>query len=164
MRKARGTRYRFHGDDRGTLGSSIRIVATLAACGILVGSLVSLAALLSFQYAASAVGAGWEQICTSSCKSPPARSEDSMAYDSATRQVVLFGGYGYTTKPNGKLSYTLLGDTWTWNGATWTQQHPAKSPPALFGGSMAYDSATRQVVLFGGGKTVRGSALAGTPL
>ncbi|MHB8263095.1 MAG: hypothetical protein ACYDGY_05020, partial [Acidimicrobiales bacterium] len=40
--------------------------------------------------------------------------------------------------------------TWTWNGATWTQQHPAKSPPALFGGSMAYDSATRQVVLFGG--------------
>ena len=42
------------------------------------------------------------------------------------------------------------GDTWTWDGTTWTQQHPAASPPARYGASMAYDAATRGVVLFGG--------------
>jgi hypothetical protein len=32
----------------------------------------------------------------------------------------------------------------------WTEQHPATSPPAAQGGAMAYDAATRNVVLFGG--------------
>ena len=47
-------------------------------------------------------------------------------------------------------------DTWTWDGSTWTRQHPAAHPPA-FGGFMAYDAATGTVVLlsdqFGGGGT-----------
>ena len=34
--------------------------------------------------------------------------------------------------------------------ATWTQQHPATSPPGRFGASMAYDPATGDMVLFGG--------------
>lgn len=34
--------------------------------------------------------------------------------------------------------------------ATWTQQHPATSPPGRFGASMAYDRATGDMVLFGG--------------
>lgn len=33
---------------------------------------------------------------------------------------------------------------------TWTQQSPATSPPARYAGSMAYDQATSQLVLFGG--------------
>src|SRR5436305_10267179 len=37
------------------------------------------------------------------------------------------------------------------SGLNWTQQTPATSPPARAGGSMAYDAATRTVVLFGGG-------------
>ncbi|MHB8289618.1 MAG: Kelch repeat-containing protein [Acidimicrobiales bacterium] len=78
-------------------------------------------------------------------QSPPSRIEAQMAYDAATRQVVLFGGY----RAGGSLGE--LDDTWTWNGANWTQQHPAQSPPSLGGASMAYDAATRQVVLFGGG-------------
>jgi hypothetical protein len=38
--------------------------------------------------------------------------------------------------------------TWVWNGSTWTQQHPATSPPAQNGAPMAYDAATGNVVLF----------------
>ncbi len=42
------------------------------------------------------------------------------------------------------------GDTWTWNGTTWTQLHLRASPPAGSGQVMAYDPATGNVVLFGG--------------
>jgi hypothetical protein len=65
-----------------------------------------------------------------------------MAYDAATGTMVLFGGVG----PKG----STLGGTWTWDGTTWTQQHPATSPPALNSAAMAYDAATGTVVLFGG--------------
>ncbi len=65
-----------------------------------------------------------------------------MAYDAATGTAVLFGGTA-----NGRRS---LADTWTWDGTTWTQQHPATSPPARTGAAMAYDAATGTVVLFGG--------------
>jgi hypothetical protein len=43
-----------------------------------------------------------------------------------------------------------FGDTWTWDGTTWTQQRPATSPPARFDGAMAYDVITGTAVLFGG--------------
>jgi hypothetical protein len=79
-------------------------------------------------------------------RSPPARSFDSggMAYDNATGTVVLFGGSG----GNG----AAFGDTWVWDGVrkTWTQQFPPVSPPARFDHAMAYDVATRTVVVFGG--------------
>jgi len=42
--------------------------------------------------------------------SPPARDGATMAYDPATANIVLFGGYGGS----------YLSDTWTWNGTTWT--------------------------------------------
>ncbi len=45
----------------------------------------------------------------------------------------------------------MLADTWTWNGTDWTQQHPAKLPPARDFASMAYDAVTGQLLLFGGG-------------
>ncbi len=65
-----------------------------------------------------------------------------MVYDPATGQLVLFGGEGY--------GGDYLGDTWTWNGTTWTQQYPTTSPPARDGASMDYDPGTGQLVLFGG--------------
>ena len=43
-----------------------------------------------------------------------------------------------------------LGDTWTWNGATWTKLHPATSPTLRSGTSMAYDPGSAAMVLFGG--------------
>ena len=64
-----------------------------------------------------------------------------MAYDAATANVVLFGGY------NGR---SALRDTWTWYGSTRTKRAPATSPPAREFASMAYSPATGNVVLFGG--------------
>jgi hypothetical protein len=75
---------------------------------------------------------------------PSPRYGAAMAYDAATGTMVLFGGYELASGALG-----VLNDTWTWNGTTWTQQHPAVSPPALNRASaaMAYDAATGTVVL-----------------
>jgi hypothetical protein len=79
--------------------------------------------------------------------SPPARSGASMAYNSSTSQVVLFGGYNSEGLGDGN---GLLNDTWTYDGTTWTQQLPVASPTTRYGASMAYDASTDQMVLFGG--------------
>jgi hypothetical protein len=64
--------------------------------------------------------------------------------------VVLFGGLGALRDPH------LFGDTWTFDGTTWTQQAPPVSPPAREGHAMA--TAGDRVVLFGG------SDLQGNPM
>ncbi len=64
-----------------------------------------------------------------------------MAYDAATSTVVLFSDTNHHGVPGG---------TWTWDGTTWTQQHPAASPSPRNGSAMAYDAATSTVVLYGG--------------
>jgi hypothetical protein len=92
-------------------------------------------------------GSAWTQQHPTA--SPTSRWGGSMAYDAATDTVVLFGGFNNDQGP-------YLNDTWLWNGTAWTRQHPAASPPTRAGASMAYDAATRAVVLFGGdnGKTL----------
>jgi hypothetical protein len=70
-----------------------------------------------------------------------------MAYDAARREVVRFGG-----SANGTTSGTL-GDTWTWNGTTWTQKLPAASPSPRSNPGLAYDTFRGVVVLFGGANT-----------
>jgi hypothetical protein len=72
---------------------------------------------------------------------PPARTGAAMAYDAANRTVVLFGGQSKSR---------TLSDTWTWDGAAWTQAHPAASPPAMDNAQMAYDPVSHDVVLVGG--------------
>jgi hypothetical protein len=79
--------------------------------------------------------------------SPPSRDSAAFAYDPATGQIVMFGGIEQVFHPNG---FAIRNDTWTWNGTTWTQQHPAVSPPATEGASMAYDPSIGKLVLFGG--------------
>jgi hypothetical protein len=75
-----------------------------------------------------------------SATSPAPRMSAGMAYDPATRTIVLFGGENWG---NGKV----LGDTWTWDGVTWTQQFPPVSPPARsILQAMVYDAATETVV------------------
>jgi len=86
-------------------------------------------------------GATWAQQHPATSPSP--RTGASMVYDPATQQLLLFGG-GAT--PAGPFN----GDTWTWNGTTWTQLHPATSPPAREFGDVVYDAATGTVVLFAG--------------
>jgi hypothetical protein len=74
---------------------------------------------------------------------PPTRPvQFAAAYDGLRKNIVLFGGL-----PTGGSGST--NDTWTWDGATWTQQHPRHVPPALSHGLAyaAYDAARGVVVL-----------------
>ncbi len=82
--------------------------------------------------------------------SPPARFDASMAYDPATGTAVLFGGFS-SGPSNG-----FFGDTWAWDGTTWTKQVGAASPHARELAAMAYDAATGTVVLFGGDVDITG--------
>lgn len=86
---------------------------------------------------------------------PPGRQWASLAYDPAQQDVVLFGGND---------SDTVFGDTWTFDGRTWTERHPATSPSARTGAAIAYDKRTHQLLLFGGstGPNDSGSFLART--
>jgi hypothetical protein len=84
--------------------------------------------------------------------SPPVSGGWSMAYDPATATVLLFGGISGDRAPaSAMLPVTALGDTWSWNGTTWTKLSPATSPAARYGASMAYDPATEAMLLFGDG-------------
>jgi hypothetical protein len=64
-----------------------------------------------------------------------------MCYDSATRQLILFGG---------ARSGTDLGDTWVWAAGNWHHKSPPAAPLPRYSGSTSYDQATRQLILFGG--------------
>jgi hypothetical protein len=77
--------------------------------------------------------------------SPGPRAEAAAAADTATGNVVLFGGRA--DDPPGSR---FLGDTWTWDGVTWTQQQPAASPSPRGFAIAATDPGTREVVLYGG--------------
>jgi hypothetical protein len=64
-------------------------------------------------------------------------------YDASSQQVLLFGG----DPGNGRPPHN---GTWAWTGATWAQLSPAAAPRGRTYGSLAYDGASQQPVLFGG--------------
>jgi hypothetical protein len=68
---------------------------------------------------------------------PPARSRGVMTYDPIAGNVLLFGGLGVAG---------LLGDTWIWDGSSWSQMN-SSGPTPRAGASIAPNP---QVVLFGG--------------
>jgi len=78
--------------------------------------------------------------------SPSPREGAAIAYDAAAGNMVLFGGSSTAPLKGG----STLGDTWTWDGANWTLQSPALSPPARAWSNMAYVPATKTLVMFGG--------------
>lgn len=84
-------------------------------------------------------GASWSQVVV---PSPPPRGGAAMAFDVARNELVLFGGLGATNQ--------VLGDTWVFDGALWTQRAPAVSPPARTKHGMAYDIVGAETLLFGG--------------
>ena len=98
---------------------------------------------------------GWLRMSPASSPSP--RQGPAMSFDGAAGNIVLFGGS--TTAPIEPGS--SLGDTWTWDGANWTQQFPPVSPPARTWATMAYVPATRTVVLFGGNNMAGGDGAFG---
>ena len=87
-------------------------------------------------------GYNWVNKQIAPANSPPMRFTHSLAFDLVRGQVVLFGG--------SNLSTPSLGDTWVWNGSSWTAKAPAASPPARSMLCMAYDDVQQQVVVFGG--------------
>jgi len=77
---------------------------------------------------------------------PPGRANHAMA--TLGNNVILFGGDAPTSDG---LSSTIYGDTWQWDGTTWTALAPPTSPPARTNHAMA--TLGNKVVLFGGTPT-----------
>lgn len=83
---------------------------------------------------------------------PSARQGARMRLDEARNVIVLFGGVA-----NG----VQLGDTWEWDGQTWTAREiPGPAARSYFG--MTYDSARGVLVLFGGDAPGAGVAFGDT--
>jgi hypothetical protein len=76
---------------------------------------------------------GWSQ--------PQPRCGHSLAYDEDARCAVLFGGIAGGDR--------TLGDTWTFNGASW-RSVPGPQPPARRYAAFAYDPELQGCVLHGG--------------
>ncbi len=101
-------------------------------------------------------GGVWTNISATLSVAPIPRESALMAYDAADGYILLFGGYTSISVP-GSCS-GALNDTWIFQRGAWTQITPTGgvAPPCLFSAAMAYDSADREIVLFGGGLTVGG--------
>ena len=86
-------------------------------------------------------GNQWAQL--SPANHPAARWGAGMALDTQHNQTILFGG------SSNAAGTTALGDTWFWNGTSWTASGGAAAT-ALIQPAMAYDPIHGQTVLFGG--------------
>src|SRR5262245_43049978 len=75
-------------------------------------------------------------------QAPAARVGSASANDVLLNCALLFGGR-QSSGPS------VFGDTWRWNGQTWTQL-PGVGPSPRSGAAMAFDALLRRVVLFGG--------------
>src|ERR1700730_8414342 len=93
---------------------------------------------------------------------PVERAGAVMAYDPENHGVIMFGGATFAQTADGSNSITL-GDTWLWNGDSWTQLN-VTGPSPRSAAVASYDSVRHVIVLFGGsGPGGAGRALALTP-
>ena len=90
-------------------------------------------------------GSTWRAVATAT-DGPIRRHAAVMAFHAASGKMVLFGGSTPDTIPRRSR---LLGDTWTFDGSTWTLADTTGPAPRL-GASAVYDEARREVVMFGG--------------
>lgn len=70
-----------------------------------------------------------------------ARRGHGIVADTKRNVLVLFGG---------RTSVGFQSDTWEWDGLTWREVQPTRSPAARQGHMMAFDTARGVTVLFGG--------------
>jgi len=75
--------------------------------------------------------------------SPPGRWFTQMVYDAARRVSLLYGGELSLVPGTGSTA----SDTWTWDGAGWTQQRPTTAPPFANSEALAYDEKRGLAVL-----------------
>lgn len=87
----------------------------------------------------------WTQI-GNLATAPPRRAEATMAYDSISREVVLFGGRNVATSHGGPE----LSDTWLFNGTAWKKVHTPVAPPGRRLAGMDFFPAIHALLLFGG--------------
>ena len=88
-------------------------------------------------------GPSWQQV-TDLAITPQKRSGQAMAYDTARREAVLFGGaYWDSSTPT-----TYFDSTWLLKGSTWTEL--SVSPGQMYLQAMAFDSSRGRTVMFGG--------------
>ena len=83
----------------------------------------------------------WSQVHTKTAPSP--RWGHAMSYDHITGKTLLFGGVSQSW---------ARGDTWEYDGATWTQLAPTTSPPGRHLSEMVHLKGTPNSLLFGGGR------------
>ena len=82
---------------------------------------------------------------------PRLRAGHTMAYDSESDVVIMFGG-GLEPDYNPYGGRIVYNDTWAYdlNTDTWTNMTPAVSPLGRIAAEMAYDSESDRVIMFGG--------------
>jgi hypothetical protein len=73
-------------------------------------------------------GASWKAVAAAG---PRARNHAAMAYDAKRRRIVLFGGHALGS---GDEAADVFGDTWEWDGATWTEPAPGEVLPRVANG------------------------------
>ena len=78
---------------------------------------------------------------------PSPRGYVSMAYDSESKQVILFGGQTGDFRKSSNFS----DETWAYDvvAQTWANVKPAVSPQAGAAGSLAYDVESDRIILYG---------------
>jgi galactose oxidase-like protein len=91
-------------------------------------------------------GGNWTNLTGFYASGPPGRRDAAGAFDSADGYALSFGG---------KSSSSVFGDTWSFSSGSWTNRTPlffngTNSPTGRYGASMAFDTATNSIILFGG--------------
>lgn len=87
---------------------------------------------------------------------PRPRTAASAGYDPVTKQVIMFGGWAaadVVQRADVGNPIDVLTDTWAWDGSQWSQLAPLHSPPGGGPESMAWDSATKTLVMIAGAST-----------
>ena len=87
--------------------------------------------------AATAATAQWQQAAPAA--SPSARSGAGMT--ATPTGILLFGG---------STGFSASNETWSYDGATWSQLNPAPAPTAKAGHEMVYDIVRGVVLMYGG--------------
>jgi hypothetical protein len=87
------------------------------------------------------------------------RDQAVMAYDQVRHVTVMYGGMALEV-PGGKGGVGPANDTWTWDGKSWRQQHPAHEPGLTFDwpATMDFYSGSGTVLLYGFQKLASGNS------